>query len=431
MATCMPHDVLRWRRVREVFAAAYSLELNGSRMTTQDNSLTRLIGGRPIQVLALAAAVFISWQGVMAVPIQIGALIDGMGLNEQQAGLLGTLEITALSLVPILLAVRIGRWSKPRVALAGAVAVLAGQALSAFTDSYAMLAALRMLTGVGAGFIYGAACASIAGHQRGDQMLAWGIAAGQTALAAMLIGLPFSESYGHHRGVFITLALLVLVFFPLLSRIPQSEVHEDISHQGHDRDMVSPTFLFFFFLALTFFNVAIGMMWGFLELRGDELQLDPQRMGMVLAALPLGGVIGSGIAGLIGHRFGRMLPFLVALSCCTLACFTVAFAQVHLLLLSSTFALGIFELFVMAFFLGTASSMDSQGRIATIAGGMTMLTYGMGPGLGGVLSAFLDNSEIISISGLLCLMAAVIILPVSLLLDRRHEAKEKATTAVG
>lgn len=392
-------------------------------MNNNNNSVLDILGGKPIYVLALAAAIFISWQGVMAVPIQIGSLIRGLGFSEQRSSFLGTLEITTMALVPILLALRIGRWSKPHVAIFGAVLVIAGQALSSVATNFPLLAGCRLAVGAGAGFIYGAACAAIAGHPRGDQMLAWGIALGQTALAAMLVTLPFTAQFGQQSGVFLALAVLALAFAPLLMKMPESLVRHGDEDTNRDSNMVSRGFLFFFFLALTCFNVGIGMMWGFLELRADELHLEPAAIGMVLAALPLGGVIGSGIAGLIGHRFGRMLPFCVALTSCTAACFTVALVEVELLLLISTFALGIFELFVMAFFIGTASSMDSRGRIATIAGGMTMLTYGLGPGLGGLLAYQLSASEIIIASGMICLAAAAIILPVSILLDRRGNAK--------
>ncbi len=372
-------------------------------------------------LLAIAAAVFIGWHGVMAVPIQIGATIEGLGLSEQSSGTLGTAEITTVALVAMLLATGIDRWSKPKVAMIGLALVIPAQLLSTLAPGFAVLLPLRLLVGFGAGLIYGAACASIAGHPQGDRLYAWGMSLGQVALATMLFFLPsIADHYDQQRGVFATLAILSLLAGAFLLRLrnPSRSAPQVIAAVETDTKRVAWATIILFFVALTLFNIAIGMVWGFVERRAEELEMAATQVGLLLAALPFGGVLGSLIAGLIGGRFGRMLPFVVALTFCTLACFTFAYSENHMVLLGAMLALGVFELFVVAFFIGTASVMDDVGRIATTAGGATLLTYGFGPGIGGFLSPYFTVSEICVIAGIFCLAAAAVSLPLGLALNK-------------
>lgn len=374
-----------------------------------------------VAVLAIAAAIFIGWQGVMAVPIQIGALVDGLGMSERDSGLLGTIEITTVALVTMLLAARIGLWSKPRVAIAGLVLVIGGQLLTVVAPGYLLLTICRLSVGVGAGLIYGAACSCIAGIQEGDRIFAWGMGLGQIALAGLLFSLPFAQSFGVVAGVFVTLAVTAGVFGVMLPRVPDGR--EIVSDTSDAEARVSLSMIVLFFAALTLFNIAIGMLWGFVERRADELQMDPAQLGLILAALPIGGIVGSMTAGFIGGKFGRLRPLAGALLACTLACFTVSAVSVDVALILAILVLGVCELFVVAFMIGTASTMDTAGRYSTLAGGATLLTYGFGPGIGGLLSHWgLSASAICFASGLFCLAAAAIAIPVGISLDGREEA---------
>ncbi len=373
--------------------------------------------GTFIATLAIAAAIFIGWQGVMAVPIQIGALVDGLGISERRSGLLGTVEITTVALVTMLLAARIGLWSKPKVAVVGLALVVVGQLLTAVITTYALLLLCRLGVGVGAGLIYGAACSCIAGIREGDRIFAWGMALGQIALAGLLFGLPFAQAYGIITGAFVTLALTAVAFGVLLFRIPDGR--EVVADTRGAEARVPMSMIVLFFVALTFFNVAIGMLWGFVERRADELQMDPAQLGLILAALPVGGIIGSMTAGFIGGRFGRLKPLAGALFACTASCFTVGAVSVGAALILAILVLGLCELFVVAFMIGTASTMDTAGRYSTLAGGATLLTYGFGPGIGGLLSHLgLSASNICYAAGLFCLVAAAIVIPVGATLDR-------------
>ena len=56
-----------------------------------------------LSVLAIGIGLFAGSFGPYFVPVQIGALIDGLGLSESQSGLLGVVEVGSMSLTAILI----------------------------------------------------------------------------------------------------------------------------------------------------------------------------------------------------------------------------------------------------------------------------------------------------------------------------------------
>ena len=55
-------------------------------------------------------------------PLLIGSLIDGFGLDEVGAGILGSLELGGLAIASLLLAPRVDRMSRRHLAICGAIA---------------------------------------------------------------------------------------------------------------------------------------------------------------------------------------------------------------------------------------------------------------------------------------------------------------------
>lgn len=403
----------------------------------------RFLGGSILAWMAVTCGIFISWHGALGIPVQVSAVIAGLDLSAKDSGFLGTLELTTMSVVSILLALRIDRWSKPGIALLGVVLAIAGQALSGYAhmfgslDSYDVLLVTRLVVGVGAGLIYGAACASVAGNPSGDRLFGLGVSAGQVFLTLMLLTMPWIASHWNdQQGVYLTLAALSIAFGGFLYKLPNPRITKEqkMAHTAQPA-LLSPFNIFLFFVALSLFNIAIGMDWSFADRRADDIGMTDEQAGSFLAMMPLGGILGSGIAGVIGDRFGRVRTFVVALLCCTVACFIMARSHSVASMVAAMLTLGTFELFVMTYFIATATRFDRQGHWVTFAGGMTMLTYGFGPGIGGFLSQWITTAQVCETAGITCAVAAIVQIPVCLALEkkvtesRRRQTEELAETA--
>lgn len=395
-------------------------------MLRQLNVQRPFLGGSVLAWLAVTCAIFISWHGALGVPVQVSAVVEGLGMSEKDAGFLGSLELTTMSLVSILLALRIDRWSKPGIALLGLGFAIAGQTLSGFAhatsiiDPYTVLLATRFLVGIGAGLLYGAACASVAGNPSGDRLFGLGMSAAQVLLTLMLLGLPWvSSHWNQQQGVYLVLAALSVAFGTFLFKMPDPRIAADHKKERGEPALLSPLNLTLFFVALSLFNIAIGMDWSFADRRADAIGMTDEEAGSFLAMMPLGGILGSGVAGIIGDRFGRIRTFVVALLICTAACFVMARANSVSAMVLAMLALGTFELFVMTYFIATATRFDRQGHWVTFAGGMTMLTYGLGPSAGGYLTQYITVSQVCETAGIICVIAAIVQIPVCLELEKR------------
>lgn len=388
-------------------------------MTTLMGRDRRLFGGNLWQLSAISIAIFISWQGIMGLPILIGTYIDGYGFSPNRGGLLGTAEVFTLSIVAILLAARIAVWSKARVALIGLFLIVTGQAFSALVDSFYPVLLTRILVGFGAGLVYGAACASIAGLAGGERLYAWGTSMSQILTAVMLAGLPIAAITFGSWGVFAALAVLGLVFGPFLLRLPDFKPGDIVDEQQVGK-VASPVLLTLLFMGISLFNLAIGMIWAFTERRAEELGLGAGEVGVLLAMLPLGGIGGSMLAGIVGARFGRLPPLILGMSACMAACFLIALGPPKPLLFAAIFALGAFELFCFPFLISTAAALDVTGKLATLAGGISILAYSLGPGLGGFISSDSSAVAVCIAAGVLCVVAALALLPIGRILDREE-----------
>jgi predicted MFS family arabinose efflux permease len=356
----------------------------------------------------------------MALPLQIGVAIDSLGLSERRSGILGTAEIGTLSIVAMMLAAKIADWSKVRVTMAGLALVISGQAASAFMDSFATFLVARIVVGAGAGLMYGAACASIAGISSGERLYAWGTSLSQLLTTGMLATLPLVVELAQQRGLFLAYAVLGAVFGLLLLRLPDGDA-EIPAATVHGEAAYSPAFFFLLFSGISLFNLAIGMVWAFTERRAEELGFGAAEIGGLLSMLSLGAIGGSMLAGIVGSRFGRLAPLMLGMGACMFACSMIALGLSKYLLFVAIFSLGAFELFCFPFLIATAAALDETGRLATLAGGVSIFTYALGPAIGGYIAAGFSVAAVSAAGALLCLLAAMALLPVGRFLDRGRE----------
>ena len=120
----------------------------------------------PCVVGALGAGLI----GFNALPIVVGALVDGAGLEPSRAGWLGSLELAGMAVSALMLAPRIGTLSLRRLGLGAALLAALAHGLSAWVDGFVALAALRLLAGLGEGAIVGVGNALIAASRAPDRV---------------------------------------------------------------------------------------------------------------------------------------------------------------------------------------------------------------------------------------------------------------------
>lgn len=353
--------------------------------------------------------------GVWMAPFQIGALMDGLKFSASQSGLIGTVEIAAMSLTAILVTRLLTKWSCSQIAIFGALFAAVCQLVSAFVDDLTVLSGLRLLVGIGCGLIFGSMCASAARSDNPDSDFAWAQALMNVIYFVLFVITPYVLIYGQYRGLFVSYAVLTVLaipFFRLLSPgVKGEEQAQNIEIPKENRVLIVLNIC-----AAAIFSMAVGALWGYIERMGvDNVGLSITEIGLLLSISVIFMFAGSVVAGALGLRFGRAVPLVVASMACGVAVLMAAITESYWVYASGLMLYSFWYLFITPYIIaGTSSELDPSGRLASAMGGIMFLFYSIGIGVGGFVVEHSSLSAIGWFGLLLCAVSAALFLVISI-----------------
>jgi predicted MFS family arabinose efflux permease len=342
-------------------------------------------------------------------PLLLGSLVDGLGLDEADAGVLGSLELGGLAAASLILAPRVDRISRRDLAVRGAIAACAGHALSALTGSFWILALARFVAGLGEGATIAAANSAAASARDPDRLFAESAVLGGLLAAAALVALPYAIEPWGHPGGFGAIAGLSIVCLPPLLWLPAL-----LGKGAPKRAPLTRKRLGFATLAAVFlFSVAQGAIWAFSERIGIAVGLSREEVGLALGVTTLAGLAGGVVAAVLGTRKGRAAPLALGLGANVVATWMVVIAGSVELYLAGLLAWGVAFYFALPFLLGAAAALDPLGRWTAAAAGVSAVGLALGPSGAGLM---VSASGYPALGGFVIacgLAAALLILPVA------------------
>ena len=356
-------------------------------------------------IVAIGAGMFLGVLSANSLPLLVGALLDGLAINNAQAGALGTLELLAVAGATFALASKAGRISCARLAIVGTVIAIAGQLISTLTSSFYLLLIARVVVGAGLGCAYAAAAMAAASTRNPDRAIGYG---NTTALGAVALYLPVLAiiifRFGY-QGAYVGLGILCFILIPLL-RWLRYDGESHLSAETDSGPAVLP--LTALLASIAFFNVAAGAIWGFSERMGVQAGLTVDQIGLIIAAGTISGIIGSALGGWLGDRWGRSIPVMISLLIAGLAYFVLAGAADGVTYIVGINLYWITYMFLFPLFIGAGAALDNDnsGRAATLAAGTISLTIAIGPLCGGLISTWFSYSAIGWFSLAMCLLSA-------------------------
>ena len=324
-------------------------------------------------------------------PLSLSPLIvsaaQRQGLSPVEAGILASCLLSGVAVTAIGLGAVSDRLSLRKTFAAGLLVVVAAQAamLATGVSSFAALCLLWLVSGLGSG------CGVVVG----DVMLAKTrnptMTAGQgLAITSFLmlcifplgtyliatIGAPTMSllSIGSALGVFALVRGLDLDRLAAPRRTP-----------GRERSVLLTPPALALAIAIAFFWVRDGMIWSFSASNAERLGIPPADVGLLLGAAGVCGVLGCcasawvARSGSVGRGFAIFsgLAAAVVAGLWTLSAEPRGFTALQL-------SYNALQLFSYPFLLGFAAQLDKTGRLAAIAGGMTLLGAAIGPIAAGV-----------------------------------------------
>ncbi|OGT79155.1 MAG: hypothetical protein A3H91_09575 [Gammaproteobacteria bacterium RIFCSPLOWO2_02_FULL_61_13] len=330
---------------------------------------------------------FAGSMGIYVVPFQIGALMDSLGLSAMQSGLLGTLEIGAMSITTLVLAPMLGRWPLSRVALGGGLLAAFGELLTAVSTSVGVVPITRLLTGIGCGGIYGAVNAAVARTDNPDRLYAQGLAFMNLAFLVLFLILPRMLVLGGHPALFGTLGIIFLLLQPVLRRVSLAAPSGAASPEIESAPPIAWQLVRLHFLATIFVNLGLGALWGFVERMGLDVGMSVAQVGAALSATSLAMIGGCLFAAWLGTSAGRLLPLVLGTLITGVAALAVALAPVPAAYVVALMISEAAYLFLSAYLIaGVTSALDPSGRVAAACGGVMFLSYSMGISTGGLIA---------------------------------------------
>jgi predicted MFS family arabinose efflux permease len=365
-------------------------------------------------LLAVVAAFGVAYEGVNALPLLLGSLVDGLGLDEAGAGALGSLELGGLAASSLLLAPRVDRMSRRRLAFCGALGACAGHGLSALADSFSILALARFAAGLGEGATIAAANSAAASARDPDRLFAKASVLGGLIAAATLVALPYAIEPWSYPGGFGAVAGITVLCVPFLLWLPTIPESAAAARGLPGRRLLGVVTL----AATLLFSAAQGAIWAFSERIGIAIGFSREEVGLALGVTTLAGLAGGVIAAVLGTRGGRPLLLTLGLGANVVSTWMVVMAGSSELYLTGLLAWGIAFYFALPYLLGTAAALDPLGRWAAAAAGASAVGMALGPGAAGLV---VSESGYPALAGFVIACgvgAAMLILPAARAADR-------------
>ena len=361
--------------------------------------------GIPVKLLlGIGFGMFLGVLSANSIPVLIGALIDGLAMNEAEVGLLGTVELLAVALGALAAAPLAGKVSNRRLALFGCLLAITAQFLSAAAGSLYLLAGLRVIAGAGLGLAYAAAAMAAAATANPDRVLGYSVTAGLMAFVVLLPGFAMVVAAAGYKGGYVALGMLVICLLPVMGWLDRGKVRP--SGPGSAPALPGRS-LIGLLLCIAFFNIGSGAIWSFSERIGRQAGLTLEEAGFIIATGAFSGVAGSLFAGWLGGRWGRRRPVMLALVLAGLGYMILADATDRVSYITGVNIYWVTYMFLMPLMIGAGAAMDAAGRAATLAAGTISLTFALGPACGGYIVTWFSYAAIGWFSCVLCLLAAL------------------------
>jgi predicted MFS family arabinose efflux permease len=324
---------------------------------------------------------------MLGLPIIVGALVDKLGYSPTAAGYVASCDLAGLCIGSAVTSTLAHRLHWRRYVGAAVVACIALNVVCASAAGFWVLAILRLAAGSAAGAVYAAALLLLSRGDDSVRSFSLMIFASVVANAIVLAVFPALGQRWGPAALFIAIALVLSVTFPLVRRLPDASSRgQGPSPDSRIRGTI-PALSALCLVAVAFFYVAIGSYWTYAERMGLESGLPSSAVHALLSIGVLLSAAGCLLAFWLSQRVGQSRPLLVALGLLAVTLMLhAAIPQPSMYIIT----LGVLQLswnFVDIFQLGTLAVIDPTGRAGALVPAAQGAALAIGPTAGGTMLA--------------------------------------------
>jgi predicted MFS family arabinose efflux permease len=370
--------------------------------------------------VALIAGVALGNGGANVMPVFVDDFASRFSLPDSGAGLVAATQLMATAVVTLLLAERVARPGRVRMARLGlAVSGVGFLGAATVTDPLTLVLA-NLVLGAGLGAVYAAATAALAATDDADKTSAVTISGVVGVTALLIMGVPaVNHDLGEGTG-FLLMALCCLLAWPLVRRLPDGPAVPASGSAGKGgAAWASPS------LALL---VGTGLLWAVTQgawsyaavLGRQHTGMSHSAVSAVLAVSSVVALVGAVVGPVAARRFGRMRSMAAFVTAQALAMAVLIFTHDSVLFVVAAVLWQACQLAVLVQTLAAAALIDPAGRLVASLSGAGALGTGIGPL---VVGAVLDGAGV----GVLSLVLAIGTFVASLPLLRMTVASGEVT----
>ncbi len=316
-------------------------------------------------------------------PIFLGVMAETYSLDGRQLGFLGSAELGGSFLASLSATYWFSRVHLRRLAFFAVIVGLTGNLLTTWVTDYSTLLIIRFTVGLlASGVLYTLTLGLIGDLDKPDRIIALAIVFQVVSLAVGMAGVPLLMDRWQFPGVTIALALLFCTGFLLLRLLPERRSVCATPRLAGRESRYLPVSLL---ACLIMFSIGLGSVWPFMERIGSSAGFTMHDIGNALAISGLIGGLGALVAAIIGTRFGRLLPVVLAILLEITSCILLATRSDWQ---SFVLAIALFNFcwnLTLPYLMGAIATADLSGRYMVLIPAAQTGGYAAGPMLGGLL----------------------------------------------
>jgi hypothetical protein len=330
-----------------------------------------------LEVLAICIGLSVAYLGPNLQPIWVDTFIKDGLLTAKQTGWLASSELLLTAGAAIALPIRAGEYSR-RVSVSAALVVALGNVL-AMVPVLGVLAAGRLLSGIGMGFLLAAVTRIAVERPDSQRVLSLGVGA---ALLLSAIIFYLTPQFAGELGLIKLYA--VAVGSAVLSATIAAVGFADggsASNGALERPRFA-TLPLIGCLGLASATVGVNCAATYTVTIGGALGFDLHTIGTALGLGTLLTIVGPAASHALGERLGLLTPIYLGLLLLGVSIFLLVTHGSPFLFGFSIACLSASIAFCMPFAITLIGRVDPSGRFASAAGGFAMLGTAAGPALG-------------------------------------------------
>lgn len=355
-------------------------------------------------IVGLSAAYAVALNGTMVMPVVVLSMSKLAGYDEGLATVVASAELAGIALYGIFLP-GLAKRSWKAVALAGLVAVAAGEASSFWLHSPWLLAGTRLATGLGEGAIFSIVCMNLASLANAERL--WGAISliGGTAMGLLLFVVSLMPQHPDSAPVFLMIAAFTVIVAPFFLFIARRSATMPVASEQSrlDRGKMLLTMIVVFLV-----YAVQAAQWAICGYVGERVGLSGGEVGFYLAVSSLLGFVGAIVPAMTREKSMRLPSVLLGFLIMAVAIYFLFNIFTAFVFVTTQVFVNIGFYIVTPFLTGVLTENDADGSLMSRTLVVAIVGATVGTGVAGPILVS-TNASVFAWFCLLPLLLAVVL----------------------